>query len=143
MEVAAADVLSLQELQYDTVVDTFGLCSFEEPEAALDSMLQLCVPGGEVSCYLSMFVVRQEQLLATQVLLLEHGQSSWAFPVNGYLNWRAANHAKDWGCWWNRPIADYVQAAVATGACNPVLEHDVFHFGTGHLYRLQRPLNPS
>lgn len=75
-----------------------------------------------------------------QVLLLEHGQSSWAFPLNGYLNWRAANHAKDWGCWWNRPIAQYVQTAVTKGACDPVLEHNVFHFGTGHRYRLQRPM---
>jgi len=48
--VATADVLSLREHpeEYDTVIDTFGLCSYEEPEAALECMLQLCVPGGEV-----------------------------------------------------------------------------------------------
>lgn len=43
-------------------VDTFGLCSFEDPAVALKEMQRCCRPGGKV-------------------LLLEHGRSSW-----GWLN---------------------------------------------------------
>ena len=51
---------------FDTVVDTFGLCSYEDPIAALREMRRVCQPGG-------------------QVLLLEHGRSylpplNWSLP---------------------------------------------------------------
>jgi methyltransferase OMS1, mitochondrial len=76
---------------FDTVVDTFGLCSFENPERALNEMVRVCRPGG-------------------QLLLLEHGESSWSFLRN-FMNKRAVHHARKYGCWYNRAIADIVANA--------------------------------
>ena len=46
LAVADAGKLPLPDAQFDTVVDTFGLCSFEKPEAALREMTRCCKPGG-------------------------------------------------------------------------------------------------
>lgn len=47
---APAEALSgaLGGQQFDTVVDTFGLCSFEDPAAALLEIQKCCKPGGKV-----------------------------------------------------------------------------------------------
>ena len=59
LAVMDAASMALADNSVDTVVDTFGLCSFEEPEASLREMIRVCKPGG-------------------QVLLLEHGVSDWS-----------------------------------------------------------------
>ena len=38
LAVVDAAALPLESAQYDTVVDSFGICSFEEPQAALEEM---------------------------------------------------------------------------------------------------------
>lgn len=68
----------------DTVVDSFGLCSYADPARALKEMQRVCKPDGEV-------------------LLLEHGASAYSL-VTRYLDWAAPAHAQRWGCWFNRPI---------------------------------------
>eukprot|EP00928_Gymnodinium_smaydae_P049158 TRINITY_DN32973_c0_g1_i1.p1 TRINITY_DN32973_c0_g1~~TRINITY_DN32973_c0_g1_i1.p1 ORF type:complete len:288 (-),score=75.21 TRINITY_DN32973_c0_g1_i1:254-1042(-) len=55
----AEDLEGLQDGSFDTVVDTFGLCSFENPSRALAEMARVCRADG-------------------RVLLLEHGLSEWA-----------------------------------------------------------------
>lgn len=46
LAVVDASKLPLPDKTFDTVIDTFGLCSFEEPEAALREMKRCCKPGG-------------------------------------------------------------------------------------------------
>ena len=89
LAVTDASKMGLPSATYDTVVDTFGLCSFEDPDAALQEMRRCCRPDG-------------------QILLLEHGVSSWS-----YLAWwqrhRLNRHVVRWGCYWNRDILDMVE----------------------------------
>jgi methyltransferase OMS1 len=54
--VADASRLPYSNDSFDTVVSTFGLCSFNDPVAVLREMQRMCKPGGKI-------------------LLLEHGRS--------------------------------------------------------------------
>lgn len=106
--------LKLPNDSFDTVVDTFGLCSYDDPVAVLQELSRVCKPGGKI-------------------LLLEHGRSkSWQF-VTDHLDKFAEVHAANWGCVWNRDLDDIVQMAD--------LEVDVlrrWHFGTTY-YMVCRP----
>eukprot|EP00510_Aplanochytrium_minuta_P002865 CAMPEP_0184026192 /NCGR_PEP_ID=MMETSP0954-20121128/13349_1 /TAXON_ID=627963 /ORGANISM="Aplanochytrium sp, Strain PBS07" /LENGTH=203 /DNA_ID=CAMNT_0026310299 /DNA_START=54 /DNA_END=662 /DNA_ORIENTATION=- len=57
-KIADAHQLPFPDATFDTVVDTFGLCSLENPETALREMKRVCKPAGKI-------------------LLLEHGRSSY------------------------------------------------------------------
>ena len=109
VEVMEAEALQFRARQFDTVVDTFGLCSYEDPVLALREMARVCKPERE----------------GGQLLLLEHGRSSWAWPVSFFLDRSAPRHAAKWGCWWNRDIAGIVRSAGLT-----VLEEQTHHLGT-------------
>lgn len=77
--------LDFPDKYFDTVVDTFGLCSYDDPVAALKEMARVCKPNGKI-------------------LLLEHGRTkSWDF-ISKYLDKHAERHAKNWGCVWNRDL---------------------------------------
>ena len=71
------------ENSFDTVVDTFGLCSYNDPVAVLKEMARVCKPDGKI-------------------LLLEHGRSKSYDFITRYLDRNAERHAKNWGCCWNR-----------------------------------------
>ena len=84
---------------FDAVVDTFGLCSFEDPVAALREMSRVCRKGrGE------------KDAPPGKIYLLEHGRSDWAWLSN-ILDRHADPHAKRWGCYWNRDILAIVREA--------------------------------
>ena len=92
---AEADLASPQAEQqlggrkFDTVVQTFALCSTEEPDALLRNLGNLLTDDG-------------------QILLLEHGRSHYDW-VNRFLDSRAYPRAKKFGCWWNRDIGAVVE----------------------------------
>lgn len=92
--------------EWDYVVDTFGLCSYEDPVAALREMRRVLKPGG-------------------QLLLLEHGRSSRWRVVNRLLDASNEGHVCKHGCAWNREILSIVEAAGLK-----VLELDTTHLGT-------------
>eukprot|EP00758_Cryptobia_borreli_P002868 Tbor_TRINITY_DN3354_c0_g1::TRINITY_DN3354_c0_g1_i1::g.23420::m.23420 len=103
-----AENLPFQSNTFDTVVDVFGLCSFEDPVAALGEMSRVCKPNG-------------------RVLLLEHGRGK-VENLNWYLDKWAPRHAASWGCWWNRDIRRFVRTAGLT-----VISKEEKHFGTTQL----------
>jgi len=95
---------------YDTVIDTFGLCSCANPVKALREMAKALKPGG-------------------QLLLLEHGRSSWKF-MNKILDSSADTHFEKWGCRWNRDIEGLVKEAGLE-----IESMDRWHFGTTYVIR--------
>lgn len=74
--------------KYDYILDTFGLCSHENPVEALRSMGKLLKPGG-------------------RIVLLEHGRSDWKF-INNHLDFKCEKRMKKWGCRWNLNIGELV-----------------------------------
>jgi len=89
LAVLDACALEVPSGSFDTVVDTFGLCSFEQPEIALAEMARACKPGG-------------------QLLLLEHGVSDWSLLAY-WQQHRLNRHVVKWGCYWNRDILKLVR----------------------------------
>jgi len=100
--------LKFADQSFDTVVDTFGLCSLPNPQQALREMQRVCKPGGNV-------------------LLLEHGLSSYKW-LNDKLHSNAQPHAHKWGCWWNRDIEALVKASGLE-----VTSSKRYHFGTTYV----------
>lgn len=88
----SAEALPVKDNEYDTVVDTFGMCSFDSPVAAIREMMRVCKPGGKV-------------------LLLEHGKPQEEGKISQMLGRASAKHAKEWGCWWNRNILRIIEVA--------------------------------
>lgn len=116
-EVATADATDLRSYpdnSFDTVVDSFGLCSFDDPIAVLRELQRVCKPDGKI-------------------LLLEHGRSHKYEGLTNYLDKHAERHAKNWGCCWNRNIIKIVSDS------GLVLDKlDTWHFGTTY-YAVCRP----
>ncbi|CAH2353891.1 methyltransferase Oms1p, mitochondrial [[Candida] railenensis] len=117
----AEDLLDLtggsKEIKYDTIVETFGLCSHEDPVRALKNMVGLLRPGG-------------------RIVLLEHGRSNWDF-INNHLDFRAEKRMKTWACRWNLDIGELIEDA----GLDVAYEKRV-HFGTTWMLVCKRPEDP-
>ncbi|ODA82226.1 hypothetical protein RJ55_00733 [Drechmeria coniospora] len=79
--------------KYDTIVQTFGLCSVSDPVGVLSNLASAIKPG------------------TGRIILLEHGKG-WYGIVNGLLDKNAGKHFEKYGCWWNRDIEALVDEAV-------------------------------
>jgi len=112
---AAAPGAKFAPGSFDVVVDTFGLCSVEDPVRALEQAARLVKPG------------------TGRVLLLEHGRASalWSWLLDERMDAAAARHKTKWGCWFNRDVA----AAVRASGMRVVTERR-WHFGTTYVYEL-------
>jgi len=99
---------------FDTIVDTFGLCSFDDPVAVLKELQRVCKKDGTI-------------------LLLEHGRSKSWTGLSNYLDKNAERHATNWGCVWNRDLDDILEEA---GLVVDTLQ--TWHFGTTY-YVVCRP----
>ncbi|CCE63209.1 hypothetical protein TPHA_0E01150 [Tetrapisispora phaffii CBS 4417] len=75
-----------REMLYDTIVETFGLCSHTDPVEALNNFSKLLKPGG-------------------RIVLLEHGRGSYDF-INKILDTKAERRLHTWGCRWNLDIGE-------------------------------------
>ncbi|KPI87943.1 hypothetical protein ABL78_2982 [Leptomonas seymouri] len=109
----AAEQLPFPDNSFDTVVDMFGLCSFDDPVRALRELSRVCKPGGKL-------------------LLIEHGKGH-SIRVNNHLDKWAPRHAKNWGCWWNRDIRRVIRLSGLS-----VEKWEGRHFGTSH-YIIAKP----
>jgi SAM-dependent methyltransferase len=89
-------------------VDTFGLCSFEDPAAALQEMERVTKDGGEI-------------------LLIEHGRGHYDW-LNNILDRNSHRHTARWGCIWNRDIEGIVREAGLE-----VKSMSRWHFGTTYV----------
>lgn len=115
--------------KFDVVVDTFGLCSFHNPQKALREMSRVTKKNGVI-------------------LLLEHGRSSphlngsisrffggsW---LSSILDLYAERHARRWGCWWNRDIMNLVRESGLK-----VDSVKTFQMGTVYLIRCRPSCSP-
>lgn len=78
--------------RYDTIIQTFGLCSVTSPRTVLSNLAPLLRPE------------------TGRILLLEHGRGTWGI-VNWWLDRRAPGHFTRYGCWWNRDLEGIVREA--------------------------------
>ncbi|ERS99057.1 hypothetical protein HMPREF1624_04252 [Sporothrix schenckii ATCC 58251] len=86
---------STNTARYDTVVQTFGLCSVADPVVLIANMAAVVKPE------------------TGRIVLLEHGRGSWSV-VNSLLDQYASRHFARFGCWWNRDMAAIVAKAQET-----------------------------
>lgn len=107
-EVMDAHQLQFADQSFDTVVDTFGLCSYADPVKVLQEMSRVCKQNGSI-------------------LLLEHGRG-WYGWINNVVDSGADGHAHSWGCIWNRDIEDIVKKSGLQ-----VVSKYRWHFGTTYV----------
>lgn len=86
-----AAAIPYPDQSFDTVVDTFGLCSFEDPVQVLKEMKRVLRASGKL-------------------LLLEHGNSHWGFMKDMQAK-QLDRHVHKYGCYWNREIEELVAEA--------------------------------
>lgn len=92
LAVMDAQKLDFADRSFDTVVSTLSTCTFPDSIRALREMGRVCRPGG-------------------QILLLEHGHSSWSW-IAGFQDRHVYEHyQQNAGCRWNQDPLDLVQAA--------------------------------
>ena len=102
---ATDTILSPSGTGFDFIVQSMGICSQEDPVRVLRNLESHCKPDGKI-------------------ILLEHGRSYYQW-LNSILDTLAPNHAKTWGCWFNRDIANIVEESQLR-----VLRTSRYHFGT-------------
>lgn len=100
--------------KFDTIMESFGLCSHEDPYLVLKNMRQLLKPNGKI-------------------VLLEHGRST-SETTNLRMDKNADKRFEEWGCRYNLDIDSIVRS---TGL--EVIESGRYQFGTTYFYILKEP----
>lgn len=90
-QVMDAEALDFPDDTFDTVISSLSTCTFPDPIAALREMARVVKPDG-------------------QVLLLEHGRSSWKL-FGRHQDRTAHSHYAAVGCRWNQEPLELVQLA--------------------------------
>lgn len=78
-----------EEGKYDTVIQSLGLCSTDQPVQLIRGLARATKSDGTI-------------------VLLEHGKSHYQW-LNKILDRSASDHARIHGCWWNRDIGKIVE----------------------------------
>jgi ubiquinone/menaquinone biosynthesis C-methylase UbiE len=109
----AGNLEGVPDESFDSIVQTFGLCSVKDPSRVLNELKRVCKPDGSL-------------------LLLEHGRGHYDW-LNTALDKTASGHANAWGCFWNRDIQGLIEQSGWV-----VEESQRSHLGTTHMYRLSK-----
>lgn len=109
-----ASSLPHESCSFDTVVDTFGLCSYEDPALVLREMARVVRPASQ----------------GGRILLLEHGKSQHDW-LNKLLLWQGRKHCRAWGCDLDRDIPRLVADSGLR-----IVEQQVLKQGTLRMYVL-------
>ncbi|KAK4126984.1 hypothetical protein N657DRAFT_640867 [Parathielavia appendiculata] len=107
--------------KYDTIIQTFGLCSVADPGTLLANMAAKLQPD------------------TGRIILLEHGRGHYSW-LNRRLDKSAPKHFQKYGCWWNRDIEQIVHEATEKVPGLEVVEVERplwFQFGTTLLIELR------
>lgn len=86
LKVGSASELKFEDNSFDSVVDTFGLCSYDDPHKSVEEMIRVAKPGG-------------------RLLFLEHGKPTWK-PMQWFLNKYYHVNLKEYGCDCNKPMLE-------------------------------------
>jgi methyltransferase OMS1 len=116
----AHDLREFADNSFDTVVDTFGLCSYQSPHKVLHELSRVLNKANPDA----------------RIILIEHGHAHYDW-LNNSLNSRGQQHAHDWGCVWNLPIDQIVQEAGLE-----IVSMSRFHMGTTYVIEA-RPAPPG
>ncbi|KAL1887586.1 hypothetical protein Cpir12675_006489 [Ceratocystis pirilliformis] len=108
--------------KYDTVLQTFGLCSVSSPQSLLANLASVTQPN------------------SGKIILLEHGKASYHL-VNTLLDRSAPQHFEKYGCWWNRDIEKIVTEAAAQIPGLEVVRIEKPWFQLGTLYWIELRVN--
>ena len=113
---------------FDTVVDTFGLCSVEDPKRALEEMAAACKPDGRI------ILIEHGRATTTSSSSSPSGSNSGSSPpspfpftrpwIDAKLDASAVEHRRRWGCWWNRDLEAVIRGVVDVESAAR------WHFGT-------------
>lgn len=104
---------------FDVVLDTFGICSLNDPVKALKEWQRVVKPKGKI-------------------ILLEHGKSTNS-AINWFLSKYAPAHAHDWGCEWNKDILAIVKKA----DIGKIVVSKRHHLGTSYEIVIEVPESKS
>ncbi|PHH50048.1 Methyltransferase OMS1, mitochondrial [Ceratocystis fimbriata CBS 114723] len=122
LEYANGAIRPLTANKYDTVLQTFGLCSVSSPQSLLANLASVTQPN------------------SGKIILLEHGKASYRL-VNTLLDRSAPQHFEKYGCWWNRDIEKIVTEAAAQIPGLEVVRIEKPWFQLGTLYWIELRVN--
>jgi methyltransferase OMS1, mitochondrial len=109
LKLVCGDVASpelLADKKFDCIVDTFGICSFEDPVIVLKRLKGLLKDSN------------------SKLFLLEHGNTKYSY-INNYLHKNLYSHVNKFGCYHNRDIVEIVNSAGYK-----IIEYKEKHFGS-------------
>lgn len=107
--------LPFDDGKFDIIIDTFGLCSYENPVFILREMKR-CLrqrSNDEIKSSSTNTTNGTNHTYQGKILLLEHGRSEWEW-LSQLLDKSSLNHAHKHGCYWNRNIDELIKEAGLT-----------------------------